>query len=249
MQYPKSKTRFNQYVDNFLKQNKLDFYVIRTNASHIAIWDEEKRFGATYRKLATPGDQKVLWIYSVVKSSFKKYLLKNTYEKFARYPSEAKNRININKLKVGDHFYGTDASHCYWRMSYNLNYISYKLYAKLLDEKLKTNRNKAMACLSSVKKKDYYIKGKFNRTEIINEPRLRDLYNNVRYKSFELMDDCRVMCGNGFIKYKVDCIYYLQEKKQAVESYFEHNEMPYKTSHCIYLGNGQFIEGSEIKTL
>lgn len=244
----KSKVSFENYVKNFLCYNKKTFHIDRRLGSKKAVWDEEKNLGGMYRKPMTPEAQRYAWVFSQVKQSFSRYIKKNPkFKVFKPVSSTKKDRARYDKLRKGQRFLATDGSHFYWRMAYHLGYISEKLYTKLCDPEFKLIRNKALACLASATLRDRYVNGEYVDTINIGDPQLSQLYKNVRYKSYSIMHGCMVACKKDFLKYKVDCIYYMPIKRKLMESIFIANNMLFSTQECIVLDKKYFIEGKDIK--
>jgi hypothetical protein len=190
-----------------------------------------------------------LWIFGAVKAGAVRYLKKNAVEHLSeRLPSVLKNYENINALVEGEEFLATDLDHCYWRIAYNEGVIRKELYERLNVSEFKQNRNQALACLTTTKKKHYYKEGVFSHTEIIGDSDLAMLYENViRQKCFQIMNNAVPLCKKGFIMYKTDCIYYKPEQQEIIEAHFMANNMLFKTSKCIYLGNQHYMDDKDIK--
>lgn len=248
MRYMKSTAGFEMYMNNFLIGQEKDFIIVEKNGSKKAIWDAEKNLGAYHREKLPEGEMKHLWIFAYVNRQFKKYLKNNPdYKIFTRRNAVKTNRPSISKLKVDQKFYATDAKHCYWRVAYGLGYINEKLYTMLLDPKYKEYRNKALACVKGTIRTHHFKKGKLVKTTMTGNPDMNNLYENIRNASYSLMMDCAEACGDDFLKYKTDCVYYLPKKRRTVEAIFRKMDMGYETTECYYLGENSFLEVDEIK--
>lgn len=248
MRIVKSKLSFENYVNNFLCKHKKTFEIDERLGSKKVIWDKERNFGATYRKPMDKDKLSKSWVFSQIKQSFTRYAKKNpTYEIYLPGPALKKDVTKFKKLKAGNVFLATDASGCYLRMAYNLGYISQKLYDKLCEPEFKLIRNKAMAVLSSKTIRYSYVNG-----ELVNTIRFKDdivatLYANIRYKSYEVMNNCMIACGKSFLKYKTDCVYYIPDKRKLVESVFTANNMLFETTECMVIDHRYFLEGDKLK--
>lgn len=250
MRYFKDDTRWNNYFNDFLIKSKRTFELREKNSSITAVWNKSKNFGGTKRRKISAEEWKLMWIYSNVSQSFSRYIKKNPkFEVYAPIQSTVKDQVNIGKLKPGDIFLATDINHSYWRTAYLLGYVSEKLYTKLLDKEYKIYRNKAMACTISSTKVSKYKRGVLTeqRTEY-NLP-MRALYNNVRYYSYQSMQNAMLASDKGFLKYKTDCVYYLPKYKNKVENSLKDRDVGFKTNECTYIGEGMFIEKGEVKKL
>lgn len=248
MRLMKSKLSFENYVNNFLCYSKKTFHIDRRLGSKKVVWDDEKKLGAMYRKPMTPEAQKQAWVFSQVRQSFSRYIKKNpNFKVYKPVSSTKKDRPRFDKLKKGQKFLATDGNHFYWRMAYNLGYISENLYNKLCQPEFKLIRNKALACLASATLRDRYVDGVYVDTINIGNPQLGQLYKNVRYKSYALMKSCMIALGKDFLKYKVDCVYYMPIKRKLVESIFIANNMQFGTQECMVIDKKYFIEGKDLK--
>ena len=257
MKIARTETLFNHYMDNYLIACKKDFFIDETNGTKKAVWDEKKNFGMFYKHYVESDVMPYLWIFNLVKVQFKRYIeLNPKYKVHKNFPSVSKNTKAIEKFVEGEVFLATDINHCYWRVAYLEGYINYSLYKKGLPENdspaydvMKLLRNKSLACVKSTKKRHHYKKGKLVKTEIFDNVSLEELYGNVRNISYQIMDDIRFIIKKGFIKYKVDCIYYMPEYKDVVEGMMIGRDVGFKTNECIYIGDGYFIENDEVKKL
>lgn len=245
-----SLSKWERSINTLLIKNKRNFIIKKRNGRRSAIYpslsDPAKMFAFTYQKTLTKEEMQKIWLFGAVRKSFIKYVTANPkFEIVDNIPPVNKNSSMIKDLKPGQRFNATDASHCYWRMARNLKYITHKLYEPRATEEFKLIRNKALACCATLDKDYIFEMGEYVRTILSeeNDYRLPLLYANVRFKSYELMRACMIACGpDHFLKYKIDCIYYLPGRQDEIESIFKANDMLFKTTECTYIGDGYFIE-------
>jgi hypothetical protein len=257
MRGTKSLPMYESYINNFLIRNKMDFIIEETNGTKKAIWDKEDKRGMLYRKYLTPEEMKNIWVFRQVKQSFIRYANKNLkLEIIKNCSSTMKNHEAVNTITENKEFKGTDVNHCYWRVAFVLGYINEKLYSKLATSEYKLVRNKALACVTSDKKIKVYKKGKLKKEDIIHDEYseiLKRMYHNIRNYAYQSMYDAMAVIKphNNFLKYKTDCIYYIdkQENQKLVEFILQTHGLKFETFDCVYIGDGYFIEKGETKRL
>ncbi len=246
----RTESSFESYKNDILIGYKRDFEIRYRNGARIAIWDKDKNLGGKYINKLTDEEMKQLWVFSCVKKAAVSYIKKNP--KFAILPNKLsvqKNYQAIDSMAEGEIFYATDADHCYLRSAFLQDIINENLYLKLCDSKYKLLRNKALACITSKEKVEYYVKGVLSRTEFTGDPKLHSVYLNIRNFSYDVMDLCRIVSKEYFLKYRTDCVYYTKGARRQVEKMLRAKDMPFKTNECTYIGNRMFIENDDVKSL
>ncbi len=258
-----SEVSFNEYVENHLIPEKRTFILMKDKSRQRVIWDEKKNYGAFWRKELSKTEQKCMWIFASVRRSCRKWLEDNGHVKPLEevYSGTVKNWGRIEKLGSGETFYATDINHCYWRVAFIEGYLNEKLYIKLIppdnveftpEEKekwdvLKLFRNKSLACIKGVSETIHYKKGKLLKTVYKGEPELDVMYSDIRNKAYKIMDGARKLCGDGFLMYKTDCVYYESKYKSIVENHLAECNVMFKTNECITLDEKHFIQEDSVK--
>jgi len=109
----------------------------------------------------------VLAIFANVKKSFTRYIKDNgnIVETVPELHDSTWSNPEIVEMALsGDEFWEIDIRHCYWRIAYNLGYISEPIYQSLVDRPtLKLYRNMSLSCVVAPKVADYYIDGELFR--------------------------------------------------------------------------------------
>jgi len=133
----------------------------------------------------------VLAIFANVKKSFTRYIKDNgnIVETVPELHDSTWSNPEIVEMALsGDEFWEIDVRHCYWRIAYNLGYISEPIYQNLVDRPtLKLYRNMSLSCVVAPKVADYYIDGELFIT-IEEDNSLYDrMYRNIRHTAWNLM--------------------------------------------------------------
>ncbi len=243
MRIYKSETEFNKYIE-YLVESKRNFLLKQTNSTKIIFFGKKRKARAMYRNRLPDKDMKNLWVFSAVKRAFYNYIINNPNYKIydSTVPSIKKNRARLANLKEGQIFYTTDAKHCYWRFGMLLKYIPVGLYDKLTTGEFKLLRNQAMACTMSSESTSDCKKGKFAPQKVIRNEFMREIYYNIRNKAHWTIANIAKEAGTGFLKYKIDCVYYLPKHKKAIEAAFKKHNILFETTECEYIGNEQYID-------
>lgn len=240
-----NKEDFWKYVENFLVKYDKEYTIIKkgSSGSYVeAIYDKEKKLGRFYKNRLSDDELKKLTWFSQIKRQVNNWLAKNRLTIISgRYPS-IKKGVAWHDIPEGGKFMGTDLNHCYWRIAYCLGYVNYRLYKRLLGKKYKLTRNKALACLPS-KRYVYEFKGAtLLRSYPEGDGQLKQLYDDIRFRAYKMMFDIAEVIGTGFIKYNVDCIYYLPEHQHTVEKMLKEFDMKFTTFECEKMDSTCFME-------
>lgn len=257
MRQYRSLETFDSYIDNYLVPQKKTFTLTEYNGRKTVVWDKQKNFGGMYRNPMTADEMKWMWVFSAVQRCCKTWLAKNGKPNELAEPFNAisRNWNEINKLKKGDIFKYTDIDHCFWRIAYLNGYISKVIYEKCLLPKnhphyeiTKNFRNKALACISSVKTRHFFVDGEYVESETEVNDGLVMIYNDIRNKAYSIMDGAKSLMEDGFIMYRVDGIYYHPKHQKKVEKHIRAFNLTCKTQECETLDNTFFLIGDELKT-
>jgi hypothetical protein len=169
------------------------------------------------------------WIYNAVISDVKKYL--ETCQPKSEKPCAAV-LWNKQMRDFNGKITATDIDCAYWRIAFLKKYIGQKTYIKGLEIEDKSMRNSSISNLHS-HKQWYIIKnGEITKKNFfITKPDSYSIiYDDIRYSCYKLMKDLSLLLGNDFICYKVDCIYYVDSKKnrKLVQDFLDDKNMDWK---------------------
>lgn len=255
MRFVRTEKAFWDYVDGFLVKYDKRYELTEGNSFLKAVYekgsDGKSDVGVFYRKKLSDDEMKNLWIFSATKKQVKAWLNSNRLEILPEmYPSVKKNLSVYDNLPTYGKFLSTDMNHCYWRMAYNLGYIKLKLYERLIDEDLpeekqkeyKLLRNKALACLRTLETVHDLQGLQRIRSYSNGSGEMEQLYNDLRNRCYKIIHDIADAIGEGFIKYRTDCIYYLPQHKDTVEAMLQQSDMPHRTYECKKIDDKYFCE-------
>lgn len=244
-----SEEKYNRYLEHFILPNKVPYKLIEKNGTKCLIWDEKRNFGVRLRRILSKDEMANLWVFAAIRKDVAKAIKKNgIYIDGVQYNRMNKNWKNYDSLANGEVFFGTDVNHAYWRIAKLNNYVSEKLYNKMNEPRYKLLRNKALACLNGVTRiREYDGNGDLIREAFEGDPRLPLVYSDIRNKTYKVMEECRLFCGDGFLKYMTDCVYYLPEHKEKVELHLKAQGLFYTTKECFKMDGKYFIEGDDVK--
>jgi len=186
-----------------------------------------------YRKMLFPQQNfshQNATIFRVVLRDVNKYIAKNGTPKLVK--PRAATLWNNDMSQYEGRVTATDLNHAYWRIAYQNGYISEPTYNMGLEDEVKPMRNSALANLTS--KKEWFLlrDGEVTKTSFVisKDDALTIIYNNIRYTCYGIMHDLRLLLGADFICYKVDCIYYVDTKKnrKLVQDFITALDMEWK---------------------
>jgi hypothetical protein len=176
---------------------------------------------------------KGLYLFGMVKKDFNNWIDENDNYSFEK---DYKNNY-VAKLKVNeDELIKIDINHAYWRIAYLNGYISEKTYKHGLKLKDDDENMKKVYCMSlSTQGMSRKLRGytglNLNGKEIfINKPQLhKEIYDDIRNKTYKIMDELSNMIKKDFVKYNVDCITFKDESNiETVENYLKSKNLTYK---------------------
>jgi hypothetical protein len=179
---------------------------------------------------------KSIQIYSEVRRSFTRYLKNNQWEISTVNNNSGSHFQNIHlweMLEIGTNFSYIDIKHAYWQYAHRLGYVSDELYNKSLKKEFKKDRNKALACLVSIKDCIYYKDGeRINNITEWNKP-YKTMYDNIRFSVFnDIMELREVIGDDNILQIKIDCIMFLPHCYEQVFEYFRKKKIKHKNRNC-----------------
>lgn len=186
-------------------------------------------------------------LFGQVVKNVEKYILKhnNDIEKVKLNYARATlcNKDLWKSLPIGQEFYYVDGNHCFWRIGFLKGYISQALYNRAnTDKELKETRNKALSCITSCKKVSYFNnEGVHINTIIENRNLFQQVFDNIRYTSYNLVAGIYHQLPGIAIGYRTDAIMVLKEGLEQAKAYFEANNMPYDVDRCVKKDDKTYI--------
>lgn len=178
---------------------------------------------------------KGLFLFGLVKRDFDKWLNYNPIPKFEEMNYRSfycKSDISSNE-KVCSY----DINHAYWRIAFINGYIGENTYnhglrLKDIDENMKQVYCMALSVQGQTKTLDGFINNKptGNILEIKKNPDHLLIYNDIRNKTYKIMDELSYILGDDFRNYNVDCITFVLTKKniKTVKEYLNDKNLTYK---------------------
>ena len=222
---PKKKEK---YILSLMKMTSSEGYMRVGNFSTEIIWDGKSyMFPAKGEKKSY---RKGLFLFGMVRKDVKSFFKKGgTFKLPKKYPV---NEYNDKFEDFDKPITGTDLNHAYWRIAYNLGFISLNTYEKGLDDEFKSVRLAALSTLG--KGKEYFVirEGKVTG-EVVKigvDDGMGDIYKAIRYTCYKYMQKLKRNLKNDFVAYRTDCIYYVNtpENKTLVRDFFKKEKMGYK---------------------
>tara|TARA_Y100000004_G_scaffold196810_1_gene268171 strand:+ start:2536 stop:3441 length:906 start_codon:yes stop_codon:yes gene_type:complete len=110
-----------------------------------------------------------------------------------------------------------DITKAYYQVCYNLKYISYKTYQELLDLP-KYIRLRLLGSIATRKVIEKYEGDKIIDIRVVEDLRLRDVWNKICYETGLVMKECSDAIQDYFIFYWVDGIYFQQHPKYSLDN-------------------------------
>ena len=166
---------------------------------------------------------KGLFLFGMVKKDIKNYLNQNKVIAIENYPT---NFIN-SEFDTTKKIIGIDIDNAYWSIAYRKGYITENTYLKGIEKKeYKIARLSALSTLGKQKTYRNYENGVWKSNDIKKENNdLIEIYNDIRYTTFALMNEIAVEIKDEFHSWKTDCIFCTDNKltinkvKEIIESY------------------------------
>ena len=178
---------------------------------------------------------KGLYLFRLVKNDFDKWLKINKEVSFIEKFRPFFKNENI-KIKEGQEKYSYDINHAYWRVAFINGYISEKTYEHGLKLKQKNDEFKQLYCMAlssqgRSKTLEGYVGKENNGKKIVIEKNIqhRFIYDDIRNKTYSIMDEIAFILKDDFVEYNIDCITFLGiENKKIVENFFESKNLTFK---------------------
>jgi hypothetical protein len=181
------------------------------------------RESVNYAELTTSHNQKIvsnkndrfgdgLFLFAMVLRDVNNYLEENgAIEPMNELPVNFTNREYQEDKAIG-----IDVDNAYWSIACLRGYISHKTYLKGL-EKRKDYKSTRLSALSSLGKDKFYKvyeDGIYKYDEIVEgDKRMRDIYYDIRFTTYNIMKEIADVLGNDFYAWKTDCIFFKDTNK------------------------------------
>lgn len=247
----KTLQSFNRVIDHL--GNKHSFSV-ETRGSRKVINLNGKRI-ASFRPGAPNSDLKskeARRLMGQVRASVTRYIKKKNFDVpliKKEYPVVFTNKLFWESIPNNTEFYIIDAKHAYWRIAYLQGYISEKLYDKYAENKeFKLVRNISLAILSSTIKKEYYSYGKKICEVECDTGLYRQIYDNIRYFSFNLCGKIRNNLDDSCFAYRTDGVFLLKHGLTRAKKMFDEAGLFYKIEKYVKIDAKTFAnDDGELK--
>lgn len=122
-------------------------------------------------------------------------------------------------VKRNEKEYSYDINHAYWRVSFLSDYISENTYRhglalKAKDEQMKQLYCMAMSVQGQEKKLNSFVgdKSTGKHLSLRKNQKMKDMYTDVRNKTYKIMDELAYQLKGDFISYNIDCITFYNKK-------------------------------------
>lgn len=195
--------------------------------------------------------RQVLSLLANVKKCFTAFIIKNQLqvEEVKRlHPATFRDTDKWAELKKGDEFFYVDVSHCYWRISYLMNYISKRLYEETLKKPgMKLYRNMALACVVAPKIREYF-NGRTRMNEISEANDIYGMmYDNIRHTAYNIMGEITQQTSDGCYGYKVDGIMIRKDFLKKVTDMLDGYNLTYTVTDCEKIDEKYYYLNDEVR--
>lgn len=190
------------YLDSFIDSNRN--FKIRQSKNYSEIVTD------TGKKIISNSNNKFqngLFLFMMVKRDVENFIKKfGEVEPAPELPVNYYNDVYDTKLKT----IGVDINNAYWSIAYLKNYISKKTYLRGLEEAdFKPIRLSALSSLGKPRVWKVYESGKYCRNEMTEgEKNLQDIYLDIRFTTYAVMEEIADSLGGDFYCWKTDCVFF-----------------------------------------
>lgn len=149
-----------------------------------------------------------LYLFNMVKKDVERYIAENgSIEAFNELPVNYSNTTFDYSNKI----IGVDINNAYWSVAHLKGYITKKTYDKGLEQKdgMKSIRLSCLSTLGKSKMYAVYENGIYVCEEELNDDDdLREIYNDIRFSTYGVMNEIAEELGDDFCCWKTDCIFF-----------------------------------------
>lgn len=250
------KESFDEFVKQF-DANNVEFVVSSKRNVHLLFYNKQlllmsknpnNRFNFKRNEVNTTTS-----LYGQVKMGVNRYLKKTKFcpevvEK--RFNSSHKNRAKWKAMAEGEAFDYLDIKHCFWRISYLKEYISKRLYERVLqnpDPDFKIHRNMSLALIIAPESRAFHKNGEVVYRITEEKAMYSTIYNNIRHTSYNLMGDCMELAGEHFISYMTDGIMVNKPALKKVEKFIQNANFFYTIVECYKIDDKHYMYGDQVR--
>ena len=173
-----------------------------------------------------------LFIFKNVKNDVQRFLNENPDWEL----QETKYPVNHTNYEYDDSYgmvTGTDIQSAYWTIAKQMGAISEKTWERASGSEWKVIRLASLAVLGRSVAYHEYKNGKKQKDPVVienNDARIRDVYREIRYKCYAMMNEIAELLGNDYEAYRTDCIYYRDtpENRKLVYEFLDERGFNYK---------------------
>jgi hypothetical protein len=155
--------------------------------------------------------QSGLFLFMMVKRDIEKFIKQyGQVEPAPELPVNYYNDVYDTEQKT----IGIDINNAYWSVAFLKNYISKKTYLRGLEEEdFKPIRLSALSSLGKARVWKIYEGGKYVRNEMTEgEKALQDVYLDIRFTTYAVMEEIANSLGSDFHCWKTDCVFFTDNK-------------------------------------
>lgn len=188
-------------------------------------------------------------MFKVFLSNFNKQLIKQFLSNDALFtqsiaptiPARSKNQDIWSDVKVGQYFYCVDINSAYWQVAFMLGYINEPFYQKYLRcDEYKQAKRYCISFLARQNKSTYISNGCVTNHITCDTSLFRGVYENIRHKLYNLVNEMIEAVDNKQIQYNVDAIYVLSENLETVQGVLKRNNLLHKIIECRKVGENEY---------
>ena len=208
----------NEMIENYKKLKKS--FKLRESANYIElITSSGQKIYQNKSKKFTNG----LYLFSLVRKDVEAFLEKNggDVEPFRELPvNYVKKDFDYSKDTIG-----MDINNAYWSVAYLKGYISQNTYERGLEkEDMKRIRLASLSSLGKSRMYNVYVNGEhqFDEEQAKNQS-LQNVYLDIRYSTYGVMQEIAYELGDDFCCWKTDCIFFhvTEKNRELVKTMIE----------------------------
>jgi hypothetical protein len=212
------------YLDSFV-DSKRTFKVRQSKNYSVIVTDTGKKYMSNSNTKFGSG----LFLFMMVKRDCQNFI--KEYGLVEPHTELPVNYYNKN-YDLDNKTIGIDINNAYWSIAYLKNYITKKTFLRGLQSKeFKPIRLSALSSLGKPRVWKVYESGSHRRNEITEgNKELQDVYLDIRYTTYAVMQEIADALGKDFHSWKTDCVFFKEtkENKLLVETILDGYCLEYK---------------------
>ena len=171
-----------------------------------------------------------LYLFRMVRKDVENFMAENG--SIVPYRELPVNYSNVN-FDYSNKIIGIDINNAYWSVAHLKGYITKKTFDKGLEQKdgMKSIRLSCLSTLGKSKLYRVYQSGQFIGEEEINDDfYLQEIYKDIRFSTYGVMNEIAEELGNDFCCWKTDCIFFTDtdENREKVKGIIEEYQLTCK---------------------